>query len=309
MTTLSERIVQRQIVLTEGAVIERLRRSPGIVLDPLVENAALVYDASGRAALLDLWRGYVDVARESGLPITIFAPTWRASPERLARAGLPATSRVCADAVALVREVRCEYGSFGERIHVAGLMGCRGDAYRVDGALTSAEALEFHAEQADALAATGLDLILAATLPSADEALGLARAISRTAVPYILGFVVRASGTLLDGTPLRDAVARLDDALDRPPLGYAGTCVHPENFRRALERERVTPRFVALQGNGSRLSPEELDGRGDVDSDSPEAFATASADVARRFGLSMVGGCCGTDDRHLRALAKALTRP
>lgn len=307
MIPLGERIARRQPVLLEGAVIERLRRSPEVALDPDVANAGLVYDAAGREALRGIWRSYLDVARDAGRPMIACAPTWRASPERLRRAGLPDARRVNADAVQLVAGLRAEYGASAE-IHVAGLLGCRGDAYRPEEALSADAAEIFHAEQAGALAEAGVDLILAATLPSAREALGLARAVAATGVPYVVGFVVRRDGTLLDGEPLGDAVARLDDGLVRPPLGYAGTCVHPDNFAAALETVQDPDRFVALQGNGSRLSPEELDGRAEVDTDSPEPWARSAVSAAERFGLTVVGGCCGTDERHLRALAAALAR-
>jgi homocysteine S-methyltransferase len=308
MISVRERIAQRQLVLTEGAVIERLRRSAHVVVDPEVANTALVYDAAGREALRRIWRSYLDVARDSKLPMIVCAPTWRATPERLKRAGLPPASQVCAEAVDLVRELRLEYAADTERIYVAGLMGCRGDAYRPDDALTAPAAQAFHAEQAHALAEARVDLIVAATLPCAREALGLARAIAATGVPYIVGFVVRADGSLLDGEPLGDAVARLDDGLGQPPLGYAGTCVHPDIFDAALETLGSHERFVALQGNASRLSPEELDGRAEIDTDSPESFAKSAAAVVERFGLSIVGGCCGTDERHIRALAETIVR-
>jgi homocysteine S-methyltransferase len=308
--SLVERIARRELVLLEGAVIERLRRAPGVTLDPEVANAGLVYDARGRDAHRSIWRGYLEVAREHGLPMVLCAPTWRATPERLARAGLPPVARVCADAVALARETGSEPGATAAaQVHVAGLIGCRGDAYRPQEALTATAAEAFHREQAEALAAAGVDLVLAATLPAAGEALGIARAVAATGVPYLVGFVMRANGTLLDGEPLADAVKRLDDALPAPPLGYAGTCVHPDNLGAALEAAGIAAaRFVAVQGNGSRLSPEELDGRATLEADAPEAFGKATARVARRFRLSLVGGCCGTDDRHLRAIAAELTR-
>lgn len=308
MISIRERVARRDLVLTEGAVIERLRRSTDIVLDPEVANTSLVFDAAGREALRRIWRSYLDVARDWRLPMIVCAPTWRATPERLARTGLPSAAQVCAKAVELVRELRAEYPADAERIYVAGLMGCRGNAYSPAGALTAAAAQRFHAEQALALADAGVDLVIAATLPCAGEALGLARAIGATAVPYIVGFVVRADGTLLDGEPIGDAVSRLDEGLAQPPLGYAGTCVHPDNFWAALETLRSHQRFVALQGNGSRLPPEELDGRAEIDTDSPESFASSATAVVERFGLSIVGGCCGTDDRHIRALAANMAR-
>jgi len=306
MISIRERIVRRDLVLTEGAVIERLRRSEHIALDPEVANASLVYDAAGRQALRRIWCSYLDVAHDNGLPMIVCAPTWRATPERVKRAGLPPAAQVCVEAVELVRSLGVEYAADAERIYVAGLMGCRGDAYRPDEALDAPGAQTFHAEQALALAEARVDLIIAETLPSAREALGLARAIAATGVPYIVGFVVRANGTLLDGEPLGDAVARLDDGLTQPPLGYAGTCVHPDIFAAALEMTPHPERFVALKGNGSRLSPEELDGRAELDTDPPELFARSAAAVVERFGLPIVGGCCGTDERHIRTLAETL---
>jgi len=140
LPSLRERIVQRELVLAEGAVIERLRRSPGVVLDPHVANAGLVYDAVGRDTLRNIWRGYLESAREYGLPMLMCAPTWRATPERLARAGLPPAARVCSDAVAFVREVSLEQDAAAAQVYVAGLIGCRGDAYRPQEALTSTAA-------------------------------------------------------------------------------------------------------------------------------------------------------------------------
>jgi homocysteine S-methyltransferase len=306
--SIRERILRRGPVLTEGAVIERLRRSEHVALDPDVANGALVYDAAGRQALRRIWRSYLDVARDTGLPMIVCAPTWRATPERLGRAGLPPAARFCGEAVELVRSVRLEYADDAERIYVAGLMGCRGDAYRPDEALDAPAAQVFHAEQALALAEARVDLVMVETLPSSREALGIARAIAATGVPYVIGFVVRANATLLDGEPLGDAVARLDDGLTQPPLGYAGTCVHPDTFGAALEKTPSGERFVALKGNGSRLSPEELDGRAELDTDPPEAFARSAASVVNRFGIRVVGGCCGTDERHIRALAETLVR-
>ncbi len=304
-----EAVIRREIVLMEGAVIERLRHEADIRLDPRVANTGLVYDEQGRGALQRIWRSYLDVACDAGLPMMICAPTWRATPERLEQAGLPAAAQVCADAVQLASEVREEYATAGVEIFLAGLMGCRGDAYRPDEALGSSAAELFHAEQAAALADAGVDLILAATLPSASEALGLARAIAATDVPFIIGFVLRPDGTLLDGAPLGDAVVRLDGGLQRPALGYAGTCVHPDNFAQALgtaSARDAAGRFVALQGNGSRLLPEELDGRAELDSDAPESFGASMATVRERFGIGIVGGCCGTNERHIAALAAEL---
>lgn len=310
---IAEAVSRRELVLTEGAVIERLRRDSKVPLDPHVANTSLLYTTSGRDALRSIWRSYLDVARAAPLPIVLCAPTWRATPERLQHAGLPPAKRVCADAVEFTREVANDMASpQSPPVFVAGLMGCRGDAYRPQEALGSREAEAFHTEQAAALAQAGVDLILAATLPAASEALGLARAIASTDVPFIMGFVPRADGKLLDGQPMADVVHRIDDSVRRRPLGYAGTCIHPDLFAQALaapDALAAASRFVALQGNGSRLPPHELDGRGELDSDDPVAFAASMAAVRERFRIGLLGGCCGTDQSHLAAIVAILNSP
>ena len=55
------------MILTEGAVIERLRRDPSVQLDPEVANAALIYEPHGAQALAAIYRQYLDVSRSSGI--------------------------------------------------------------------------------------------------------------------------------------------------------------------------------------------------------------------------------------------------
>ena len=127
----------------------------------------------------------------------------------------------------------------------------------------------------------------------------------------LLSFIIRSSGTLLDGTPLEDAVASVDDATDRPPVGYLVNCVHPTVLRTALEgsprrRDGLCGRLLGLQANTSTKSPEELDGAETLEGEAPDAFARAMVSLRQDFGLKVFGGCCGTDGGHMDALAKAL---
>ncbi len=145
----------------------------------------------------------------------------------------------------------------------------------------------------------------------------MARAIAGTAgseVPYFLSFVVRPSGHLLDGTPFLQAVESIDESVSRPPSGYFVNCVHPSVLLEALESLdfAATPlsgRLVGLEANASRLSPEELDGRAELDADDPSRFGAEMAELHRRFGLHILGGCCGTDARHIESTADALDLP
>ncbi len=296
------------VVLTEGAVIERLRRDRAVTLGPHVLNLALLYDADGRRRLTRLYRQYLDIGQAYNLPMLVLTPTWRANPERVRAAGL-ADCDVNADAARCMTALRSSYGPYAKHVYVGGLLGPRGDAYSAADALATDDAYAFHRPQAAALAAAGVDFLLAATLPAVGEALGMARALAACDCPYVLSFIVRPDGTCLDGTPLHEAIRRIDGKVRPPPTAYMVNCVHPTVFAAALEAARVQDahvceRVVGLQANTSPLSPEELDGRPDLDRTAPEDFAAAMIELHGWFGLRVLGGCCGTDDRHIAALAR-----
>jgi homocysteine S-methyltransferase len=221
---------------------------------------------------------------------------------------------VNADAVRFLSTIRRSYGDFAERVLIGGLMGCAGDAYRPDEALPENRAAELHLPQARALSEGGADFLMAATLPAADEAAGIAAAMSGCDVPCVPSFIIRPTGTLLDGTPLGEAVSRIDDATVPTPLGYMVNCTHPAVYTEAVDRElcrspELARRLLGLQANASALSPEELDGLHRLDeAGAPEAFAEAMLGVRRRFGVKILGGCCGTDGRHIRCIAERIAR-
>jgi homocysteine S-methyltransferase len=170
-------------------------------------------------------------------------------------------------------------------------MGCRGDAYDPTVALDADSALRFHREQAEALALAGADFLMAPTMPAFSEALGIARAMASTGYPYVLSFVLRANGTLLDGVPVAEAIDRIDNEVDPAPTAYLANCVHPDNLLLALGAAEFTVpgvcnRLVGLQGNTSRKTPEELDNSPQLETDDPEAFARAVVSVMRNQELA-----------------------
>ena len=301
---------ESRVVLAEGAIIERLRRDESIELDPHILNAGLLYDARGRAALGVIYQQYLAIGRDYGLPTIICTPTWRASEDRLCAAGFPDSQIVNHDAARFLRALRTKFGVYGGSVVIGGLLGCRGDSYDPNDALSSRDALAYHRPQATALREAEVDFLLAATLPAASEAIGMARALAQTGCPYVLSVVVRPTGTMLDGTPLGDFVARVDREVSPRPFGYAVNCVHPTVFAAAMTSENVVDavaeRVIGLQANASIRSPEELDEAPVLETAEPGGFANLLAAAARAFGLRYVGGCCGTDDRHIRAVAKRL---
>lgn len=308
----AEFIEHNRCILGEGAVIERLRRITGIELDPQLVNAAFLYDDAKRSALETICRQYLDIGHDFGLPLVMSTPTWRASRERIAAAGY-GESDVNGDNFRFLDSLRRSYGEYAEKVAICGLMSCRGNAYSPSEALSADEAREFHSWQAGKLAAAGVDFLLASTLPAFSEAQGLAAAIAETGMPYIISFVVRPEGTLLDGTSLHDAISAIDAAVSPKPLAFMINCTHASLARSALLHESnsspmARERIIGLLANTAALSPEDLDNSTDLIEERPEIFAEDVAALRREMGMKILGGCCGTDDRHIRCLAALLAR-
>jgi homocysteine S-methyltransferase len=301
-------IKARRIMLAEGSVYERLRRHPGITFHPAMRHGVLVYDPAGRKAEAEVHASYIAAAREAGLPLILLSDTWRANAENIA-ASAYAGKPVNQDNIALLKALRDESG---HEIFIGGQSGCRGDAYRPEEALETDTAYAFHRPQMQALAEAKPDFLFAATLPAFREARGIARAQAETGLPYLLSFVLRPAGTLLDGTPWADAIKTLDDTAT-PPLGYAVNCVHPKVLAQALSvLEKHAPdllaRVVFFQANTSPLTPEKLAAATDLLTEAPDTLAAQICALQKRYALPVTGGCCGTDERHIAALGLGLAK-
>jgi homocysteine S-methyltransferase len=296
---LSTHIARRETILTEGSVYEILRRDPRVHFDEHIAHAGLIYDEHARRLLAGIHRQYFDIAHRHNLPFLAFTDTWRASGERIAKSPFRGRN-VNRDNVAFLRAVVS--GAF-----VGALTGPRGDAYRPHEAPSFDEALRVHAFQIEQLAECGVDLLMAATLPAFPEAKAIAQLMSRSGVPWMLSFVVRAEGVLLDQSPLADVIAAIDDTTPVPPLGYSINCVHPSIAQQALSTipAHARRRVVAFQGNTSLLSPEEIDGAPEIDTVHPRTYADAVAALRASSEVCVVGGCCGTDERHMEAVARS----
>ena len=298
-------------ILGEGAVIERLRRAPGIQLNEHVVNSALIYEEAGHRALTAIYRQYLEIGQRHRLPLLLSTPTWRAGRERIAAAGLRGRD-LNGDNSRFLRALRDSYGEYAQQVALCGLMSCRGDAYKPAEAMSAADAAEFHTWQAQSLATAGVDFLLAATLPALSEALGLAQAQAATGLPYMISFVARPSGVLLDGTPLKTAIATIDAAVTPRPLAYLINCTHASIFRSALlhpdnSSPQARERIIGLLANTAALSPEALDGSSELHEEAPEVFGHNVAALRDELGMKILGGCCGTDERHIECLARELS--
>jgi S-methylmethionine-dependent homocysteine/selenocysteine methylase len=295
-----ETIANTDFILAEAAVIESLRRSGAAVLHPRLENALLIYDDVGRTALTGVYRDYVSIARQAGVPIIICTPTWRANPERISAAG--ATRDVNGDAVAFLKQLRNKWMDQPSSLFIGGLVGCKNDCYKPREGLSTDAAAAFHQVQVHQLANAGVDFLLAATLPAVDEACGIARAMQITGLPYVISFVINRRGRILDGCSLEQAFKKIDTVCNRPPLGYMVNCAYP-SFLRAHEQPRqVLARLIGYQANASSHDHAQLDGSDRLQTDAIDDWGDRMILLNRRHGIKILGGCCGTGPAHLKYL-------
>jgi len=211
-------------------------------------------------------------------------------------------------AVAFVDDLRHEELAAGSpAILVEALVGPRGDGYAPVSMMSAQEAEAYHAVQLEALADTAADRVAAMTIADADEAVGIVRAAGAVGLPITVGLTLETDGRLPSGQPLGDAVEQIDRETDGAAAGFMLNCAHPAHFAGVLAagggwRDRIG----AVRANASMLSHAELDAAEELDDGDP-------ADLAARYlglrdllpGLEVVGGCCGTDVRHVTAIADA----
>ena len=287
--------------VSDGGLETDLIFNRGIDL-PEFASFPLVEDDRGRDLLRDYYDGYAAVARKAGAGLTLESPTWRANPDWGARVGYDAAAldRVNRAAIGFLDRLRESYADL-EDVRILGVIGPRGDGYVAGERADPAEAADYHRGQVEAFAAAGVDVVAAYTITGPEEGMGISRAAREAGVPVLVGFTVETDGRLPDGTPLREAVA-LVDAEDAPD-GFIVNCAHPTHIAPALEDGEWLRRIVQVNPNASTLSHAELDAAEELDSGDLQLL-TSSYDALRAQlpGLAVVGGCCGTDARHVAAL-------
>ena len=310
MTSLRDALPQLgpDVFLTDSGLETELLFNQGVDL-PEFASFPLLTDREGTARLQQYFRAHAQVAAESNAGFVLEAATWRASADWGARLGYDAKalSEVNRKAVELLAGVRADFADANHPYPISGNIGPRGDAYRPDTLMTTDEAAGYHRAQVDSLADTEADLITAMTLTYADEATGIALAARDAGMPVVLAFTVETDGRLPDGTTLADAIVAVDDATGAYPVYYMVNCAHPSHFAHVLEPDALwTTRIRGIRANASRKSHAELDEATELDAGDPIAFGRDYADLRSKLpNLTVLGGCCGTDVRHIQQVASA----
>ncbi len=285
--------------VTDGGLETDLVFNHGIDL-PEFASFPLLGDADGISLLADYYAKYAAIARGAGAGLLLETPTWRANPDWAGLLGYDkaAVDRVNHSAVEFMR--RQADRSEVEHVLVSGVVGPRGDGY-VAADIDGDEAAAYHRDQVTSFAEAGADLVHAMTMTTAAEAIGVVRAAREADIPVAISFTVETDGLLPDGSTLESSVARLEK--DAPADWYGINCAHPTHVAAALDGAAWQERLVFLRPNASTLSHAELDVMEVLDSGDVGLLTSSAADVRTQVpSVRVVGGCCGTDSRHVAAL-------
>lgn len=286
----------------EAAIVERLRRSENIKLHPQLINAPLIYDEMGQKALLDIYREYAEVAYQSSLPILLCSPTWRANYERVKNSEFPTSINI--DTVNFLKNFKDSLGEQGTGIKIGGLIGCKNDCYKPDEGLSVSESQKFHSWQINQLALAQVDFLIAQTLPSIEEAAGIAKAMATTGVPYIISFVINRDGVVLDGTKLVRAVKFIDSQTKIKPIGYMVNCAYPSFLCPEKQEKELFDYLIGYLANASSLDHCELDGALHLHTELVSEWGDLMLELNEKYGVKILGGCCGTNSEYLRYITK-----
>ena len=267
----------------------------------------LLDDEAGRNHLTEYYTDHLQIAADAGTGIVLETPTWRASADWGARLGYdaPALDRVNREAVAFLRDLGTGFPQVA--LTVSGNLGPRGDGYDPAELLEPDAAEAYHGPQIDSFAAAGADRVTMLTVTHTGEAIGVIRAATAAGIPVVVAFTVETDGRLPSGQALDDAIRETDAATDGQATGFGLNCAHPDHFTGALDGDPAAIRRIGLlRSNASRRSHAELDEAEELDDGDPDELAAQYAALAERHpDLRTLGGCCGTDVRHIRAIAAA----
>jgi S-methylmethionine-dependent homocysteine/selenocysteine methylase len=295
-----------RIFLTDGGMETTLIFHEGIDL-PYFASFDLLKNAEGIEQVRRYYARYAKLARDAGLGFVLESPTWRANPDWAAKIGysrseLAALNRKAIDVMVEMRDL---YEAPHAPAVISGNVGPRGDGYNPGKTMTIAEAEEYHAEQIDVFRDTAADFVSAFTMNYVEEAIGIVRAAQRADMPVVISFTVETDGRLPTGQTLKEAIAEVDATTNAAPAYYMLNCAHPTHFLGEPGAAWVQ-RLRGLRANASTRSHAELDQATDLDAGDPVELGRQYADLRRKFrNITVLGGCCGTDYRHVEQICFA----
>jgi S-methylmethionine-dependent homocysteine/selenocysteine methylase len=299
------------LFLTDGGIETTLIFHQGLDL-PEFAAFVLLDDDKGLDELRRYYEPYLALARESGAGFVLESPTWRASPRWADRVGvsLEKLDELNRKAIELMEELRDGAGTGDAPVVISGCIGPQDDGYNPTETLSADAARDYHSTQIGTFADTAADMVAAITMTYPDEAIGVAQAAKDAGLPSAISFTVETDGRLPNGQDLGDAIQEVDAATGGAPAYYMINCAHPTHFEAALATDEAWPqRIRGLRANASTMSHAELDEAEELDDGDPEDLGARYAALRERLPrVNVLGGCCGTDHRHVAAICDAWPR-
>lgn len=300
------------LFLTDGGLETSLIFHHGLDL-PCFAAFPLVLSEAGRLQLDHYFQPFLRTAARHRLGFVLDTPTWRANADWGARLGFSAhaMNEVNREAVTWAQALRAEHAAPEANILINGVLGPRGDGYKVEARMSAQQAQDYHRAQITSLTQAGAELISAYTLNYSEEAIGIVRAAAELGIPLAISFTVETDGKLASGESLGEAIQRTDQASATPPLYFMINCAHPTHFENVLDTDADWLRRIGgLRANASAKSHAELDASEALDDGDPLDLGRRYQALRKRLPqLSVLGGCCGTDHRHVAAICEACLAP
>lgn len=299
------------LFLTDGGLETTLVFLEGYEL-PCFAAFDLLKNEIGYNTIKEYYRRYLNIAKDFKTGFILESPTWRANPDWMKTIGYPesALEDVNEKAVQLLAELKEEFKSTISNIVISGCVGPRSDGYFPDSKMTVDEASDYHAKQIEIFRRTPVDMISAITMNYVEEAIGIARAAEKVHLPVVISFTVETNGLLPTGMLLQEAIDLVDASVSQPPVYFMLNCAHPDHFSKELEagkNEFWTKRIRGIRANASCKSHAELDEATELDRGNPQAFGSDYKKLKKTFPhLNVFGGCCGTDEEHVLAIANQI---
>lgn len=293
--------------LTDGGIETTLIFHEGMDL-PDFAAFHLLKTSKGDAALRKYFRTYAEIAKKFGTGLILESATWRANTDWGNRIGYSAETLANANrkAIHLLEKIREEFETQQMPMVISGCIGPRGDGYIPNSAMTIQEAELYHREQIETFTGSAVDVVTAITMNYVEEAIGIARAAQNVNLPVVLSFTVETDGHLPTGQTLQAAIEQVDEATSGYPAYYMINCAHPTHFEHVLTGEGAwLDRIRGIRANASRKSHTELNEAPDLDSGDPFELGMQYNRLKNRLPhLNVMGGCCGTDHRHVEQIAE-----
>lgn len=298
-----------KLFLTDGGIETTLIFHDGLEL-PDFAAFDLLKDKSGRAALKKYFCTYAELASKYRVGLILESATWRANADWGSKLGYSATelARFNLAAIELLLEVRDEFASAQVPIVLSGCVGPRGDGYSPTLLMSPDQAQLYHQPQIDGFRDSAADVVTAITMNYPDEATGIARAAVQAGLPVVISFTVETDGRLPSGETLQQAIESVDDATTHAPVYYMINCAHPRHFEQVLATDAPwTKRIRGLRANASTMSHAELNDSTELDIGDPQALGRDHGALLRQSPhINVLGGCCGTDHRHIEEICRAV---